>query len=109
MKTLTKTIAVITFSLATIGMANAATVVAADNSVTTKLCVAAAQGSKIRMHIAVKDSHLSKSFIVDKIQCNDKSFLSFVAQYAKNPEKITYLLTNGKVKGKVNISDLTSL
>jgi len=109
MKTLTKTLAVMTFSLATIGMANAATIVAADNSLSTKLCVIAAQGSKIKMHLAVKDSHLSKSFIVDKIQCNDQSFLSFVEQYAKNPEKITYLLTNGKEQGKVKISDLASL
>ena len=79
MNTLTKTLATITLSLSTIGMANAAdSLFAADESVSSKLCVVAAQGSKIQLHKSIKDSGLSKRYIAENVTCNDQNILAFV-------------------------------
>ncbi len=56
MKTLTKVIATTVLTLSTIGVANAAT----HNLTGTKLCVAAASGSKLKLSREIKNSGLRK-------------------------------------------------
>ena len=107
MNTLTKTLATITLSLSTIGMANAAdSLFAADESVSSKLCVVAAQGSKIQLHKSIKDSGLSKRYIAENVTCNDQNILAFVQDYAKDPDEMNNALTNGKFNTNVEIIDL---
>ncbi|MFT6267262.1 MAG: hypothetical protein ACJAVV_000052 [Alphaproteobacteria bacterium] len=83
MKLLTKitVISVLTFSV--LGIVNAAPVlVPTDNYVTSKLCVAAAQGNKVKLAREIKNAHLSKDFVIKNVKCNDLSFTAFVDQYA---------------------------
>ncbi len=109
MNTFTKTITTIALTLSTIGMANAANqVVAADDSVTSKLCVVAAQGSRVELHNAIKESGLSKKYIAQNVNCNDQSILEFVQTHSDSPEKINNVLTNGRYNTNVNITDLAS-
>lgn len=109
MNTFTKTLATITLSLSTIGMANAAdSLFAADDSVSSKLCVVAAQGSKIQLHKSIKDSGLSKSYIAENVTCNDQNILAFVQDYAEDPDKMNNVLTNGKFNTNVEIIDLAA-
>lgn len=109
MNTFTKTLATITLSLSTIGMANAAdSLFTADDSITSKLCVVAAQGSKIQLHKSIKDSGLSKGYIAENVSCNDQNILAFVQEYAEDPDKMNNVLTNGKFNTNVEIIDLAA-
>lgn len=110
MNKLTKTLSTIVLTLSTIGMANAAnSVVAADDYVTTNLCVVAAEGDRIKMHKAIKDSRLSKNFIAENVTCNDQNILAFVEAHAENPTKINNLLMNGQYDTEVKITDLAAV
>jgi len=109
MKTITKVLATLTMSLTLASVANASNLVATDNQVSTELCMIAAQGSRAKLHNAIKDSGLSKSFVVYNVKCNDKNITEFVAQHGKSPKKINTLLNKGRNKGKVSISDIASL
>ncbi len=110
MNTFTKTLATITLSLSTIGMASAAdSLFAADDSITSKLCVVAAQGSKIQLHKSIKDSGLSKSYIAESVTCNDQNILAFVQDHAEEPEAMNNILTGGKFKTQVDITDLANV
>lgn len=110
MNNFTKTLATITLSLSTIAMANAAgPLFAADDSVTTKLCVVAAQGSKVELHKAIKDSGLRKAFISEEVTCNEQDILSFVQDYAEDPDAMNNILTGGKFKTQVDITDLANV
>lgn len=113
MKTLTqkmtKTLTTIVLTLSTMGVANASTkVVAADDYITSKLCVVAAEKSKIQLHNFIKESGLSKQFIAKNVTCNDQNILEFVQEHAENPDKINNLLTNGRYTTKVKITDLAA-
>lgn len=109
MNTFTKTLTTIALTLSTIGMANAANaVVAADDSVTTKLCVTAAEGSRIQLHKAIEDSGLSKKYIAQNVTCNDQNILEFVQVHSESPETMNKVLTNGRYNTNVKITDLAS-
>jgi len=109
MKTFTKVLATLTLSLSVAGMANASSLIAKDNSVTTKLCMTAATGNRIDMQQAIKSSRLSKSFVVKNIKCNEQGITEFVAQHSKSPTKMNALLNQSLNKGQVTIQDLASL
>lgn len=109
MNTFTKTIATLTIALSSIGAANAASIVPENNSITSNLCATAASGNRAAMHNAIKESGLSKSFVVYNVKCNDESITSFVKNYGKSPEKMNMLLQQGRHKGQVSIHDIASL
>ena len=109
MNNLSKVLATMTMPLAIAGMANASELVAADNSVSTKLCMAASQSSRITMLNAIKGSGLSKSYIIYNVKCNDQNITDFVALHGKSPIKMTTLLNQGRNKGHVTINDIASL
>ena len=109
MQTLTKVLTTLTVSLTLTGMASATTLVAKDHSISTELCMTAASGNRATLNNSIKNSGLSKSFIVYNIKCNSQSITDFVAQYGKSPTKINKLLNRAKNKGKVTISDIASL
>jgi hypothetical protein len=113
MKTLTqkitKTLTVIVLTLSTISVANAASkVVAADDYITSKICVAAVGESKIQLRNVIEDSGLNKRFVVKNITCNDQNILEFVQEYGEKPKKMVNVLTNGKYNANVNITDLAA-
>ncbi|MGV2873913.1 DUF3718 domain-containing protein [Colwellia sp. E150_009] len=104
-----KALTVITLTLSTMGVANATSnVVTADDYVTSKICVAAAGESKIKLRNVIKDSGLSKRFVVNKVTCNDQNILEFVQEYGDKPEVMLNVLTKGKYNAKVNITDLAA-
>jgi len=107
MNTLTKTLTTIALTVSTIGMANASsTYVAADDYVTSKICTFAVQGDRMELHKAIKDSRLSKKFIAENVTCNDQNIVAFVQENAENPARINNVLTGGKFKTKVKVTDL---
>ena len=108
MKTITKALVTLTMSLTLVGAANASKLVATDNQISTELCMIAAQGNRVKMHNAIKNSRLSKSFVVYNVKCNDKDITEFVTQYGKYPSKINALLNKG-LKSRVSINDIAAL
>jgi endoglucanase Acf2 len=106
---MTKTLTTIVLTLSTIGMANAASkVVAGDDYVTSKICVAAAGKSKLQLHKVIKESGLSKTYIAEKVTCNNQNIVAFVQEFGDEPEKMNNALTNGKYTTQVNITDLAA-
>ena len=113
MKTLTqkmtKTLTVFVLTLSTMGVANAASkVITADNYVTSKICVAAAGESKIRLRDAIKDSGLNNRFVANNVTCNDQNILDFVQEYGDKPEVMVNVLTNGKYYANADITDIAA-
>ncbi|MFT4652402.1 MAG: hypothetical protein ACJA0G_000390 [Kangiellaceae bacterium] len=96
MKLLTKVtvISALTFSLA--GIANAGSALeTTDNYITSKLCVAAAQGDKAKLARGMKSARLSKSYVINKMKCNNLSFTTFVDKYGtKTDEVFDYLISS---------------
>jgi len=109
MNTFTKVLATLAISVSLTSAANATKLVVTDNEISTELCITAAQGNRAKMHNAIKNSGLSKSFVVNKVKCNDQNITDFVAQYGKSPAKMNALLNQGRRKGNVNISDIAAL
>jgi len=109
MKTFTKTLTTLTLSLSVLGMANASTFIAKDNSVTTELCMTAASGNRIAMSKAIKNSRISKLDLVNKVKCNEQNITDFVAQYGNSPTKMNLLINRSIKKGSVTINDIASL
>ncbi len=106
---MTKTLTAIAFTLSTVGVANAATkVVAADDYITSKICVAAAGDNRTKLNSAIKDSGLRKKYVVENVKCNDQNILAFVQEFGDAPEKMNNSLTNGKYTTHVRITDLAS-
>lgn len=104
MKTLTKTLITSTFILLTTGAAYASSLEAANNSKTTQICIAAAEGNKARLHIKIKESGLSKVFVANNVKCNDQDITSFVAIHGKDPVTINSILN--KYRKDKNISQV---
>lgn len=99
MKLLTKITAVSLLSLSVLGAANAESVIVpSDNYVTSKLCVAAAQGNKAKLARAMKTANLSKDFVIEEVKCNQLSFITFVEQYGTEVSEINDYVTNGKYR-----------
>lgn len=109
MTTLTKVLATLTISVSLVGAVNATQLIATDDRVSTDLCMVAAQGNRAQLHNAIKNSGLSKSFVVYNVKCNEQNITEFVAQHGKSPKKIIALLNKGRNKGKVSINDIAAL
>jgi hypothetical protein len=109
MNTLTKTIAITTLTLSSIGLASASSeMVPTDNYVTTKLCVVATEGSKAKLSHAIKKSGLSKHFVTENVKCNELNLITFIEQYGSNVEKMNDFLTNGKYSNNAVVANLAS-
>jgi hypothetical protein len=97
MKLLTKITVISALTLSVIGVASAEPVlVPADSNVTSKLCVAAAQGKKVKLAREIRKAHLTKYFVIEKVKCNDLSITAFVEQYGTNTDKINDYLSKSK-------------
>ncbi|MEP1554768.1 DUF3718 domain-containing protein [Paraglaciecola sp.] len=109
MNTLTKIIATSVLTLSSIGMASAATeYVAADDYVTSKLCVVATEGSKLRLSQAIKKSGLSKNYVAENVTCNNQKLVTFVEQHGTNVEDINNFLTAGKYSSNIEVTTVAS-
>jgi hypothetical protein len=110
MNTLTKAIAITTLTLSSIGLASASNVIVpADNYVTTKLCVAASEGSKVKLLKAIKNAGLSKHYVAENVKCNELNIVAFIEQYGSNVEKMNNFLTSGKYSNNTEVANLASL
>ncbi|MDP2561348.1 DUF3718 domain-containing protein [Psychrobium sp. 1_MG-2023] len=109
MKTLTAILSTLTLTIGLTGAVNAATLEATDNSASTNICMKAAQGKKVALHHAIKESKLSKDYVVNKLSCNDLSITAFVAQHGSSPQKINKYLESYRHSGHVTIAKVSSL
>ncbi|GMM84521.1 hypothetical protein MTsN2n4_17480 [Pseudoalteromonas sp. MTN2-4] len=64
--------------------ANATEFTAADNSIGTQLCMAIAKDNKLALSKKMKDVHIKKHSLVNKLTCNDLSVANFTATYDLN-------------------------
>lgn len=97
MKVLAKTLAVVGLFSGLTGAAMASPeLVAADNNVSSKICVTAATGDKFDLRSAIKDAGLTKQYVENKITCNDMPIVNFVAQYGEKPQVINDFITSGR-------------
>ena len=93
MKTLVKSIATVAIATMFTGAAMASTQIeAADDSVTSNLCVAAATGNKWKLHKELKLSAVDKQYVASEMTCNGMSVAEFVDQYGANSEAIKMYL-----------------
>jgi len=77
---------------------------AADESVSTDLCMAAISGNRAVMHNKVRASGLSLNYITENVQCNGENILSYVQQHGKNSAKMLKVLDRRDVE--INIIDI---
>ncbi|MFT2090174.1 DUF3718 domain-containing protein [Paraglaciecola sp. 2405UD69-4] len=109
MNTFTKIIATSVLTISSIGMANAATeYVAADDYVTSKLCVTATEGSKLQLAKAIEKTGLSKRYVVKNVTCNNQDIITFVEQHGTNVDNINNYLTAGKYSNNVEVTTVAS-
>ena len=78
--------------------------IAADDSLTTKLCIIAAEGNRVALHKALKAHNVSKRFLRNKVGCNEESLSTFVSKYGNNPDSVLRMLNLDSTS--VTIQDL---
>ena len=83
-------------SLVLASSVNAATFEATNNLVTTKICIAAAEGKKTRLNRIINQSGLSRDYITNKVKCNNIDITAFVNKHGKSPKFINDLLNKYK-------------
>lgn len=94
MKAFTKTLAIVGLSLGVMGVANANSVfVAADDNITSQICVVATQGSKLKLNKAIKNAGLTKQYVVKNVTCNEQPIVEFVAENGTNANSINAYIT----------------
>ncbi|OKY27965.1 MULTISPECIES: DUF3718 domain-containing protein [Thalassotalea] len=113
MKLITTAITVAALAIAFNSSANStaltsATLVSANDSVTTTLCMSAAKGSRVALLTSIKQSGYSRQYINNNLHCNDLPVSDFVAKYGKSPEKIQRMLDPKYRQGQVTIKDVTA-
>ena len=102
MKNFAKVMIAAGFALGAMGVAQADTkLVAADEAVTSDICVVAAKGNKIKLHRAIKDAGLSRDFVAKNVSCNDLPIVEFVEQYGENVASINRYITAGEYTGEL--------
>ena len=112
MNTFTKIIATATLTLSAISMASASAVfLPADDYVTSKLCVVATEGNKSKLNRALKNSGLSKRYLVMNVKCNNQDLLSFIEQNGINAEEMSDFLSAGihKVDKAITVASVQEL
>jgi predicted RNase H-like nuclease len=72
---------------------------AADDAITSEICVIAANGNKMNLHKAIRDSGLTRGFVEDSVTCNQLPIVEFVEQYGENVAKINRYITAGDYTG----------
>ena len=109
MKTITKTIAIATLTLSSIGFAHANPIlVPADDYVTTELCLIASQGNKTKLDNAIRKSGLKKRYVAQNVKCNEQNIVEFVEQYGSNVTTINNYLTGGTYSEATEMPDLAA-
>jgi|TARA_B100000780_G_C21115527_1_gene451257 hypothetical protein len=100
MKTFTKIVMVagLTFGAMATAQANSQ-FVAADDAITSEICVIAAKGNKMKLHKAIKEAGLTRGFVEDNVTCNELPIVDFVEQYGDNVAKINRYITAGDYTG----------
>jgi hypothetical protein len=107
MKNLTKSIFIAALACSSIGFANAASeFVAGNNNAGTEVCIAAAQGSRLKLLKTLNESGVSKRYVVKNVKCNEQDFITFVEQYGNNVEKINNFMTNGAYSENLEMRNL---
>ncbi|MBR8844655.1 MULTISPECIES: DUF3718 domain-containing protein [Pseudoalteromonas] len=71
-------------SLLVVGTASAADFVAADDSRATKVCMSVVKDNRIHLFHTIKDNHLKKRVVEEKLHCNDMPIGKFAATYGFN-------------------------
>ncbi|ASP47540.1 DUF3718 domain-containing protein [Cognaticolwellia beringensis] len=89
---------------ATSAVSQANEMIAADNSNITELCMTALAGNRAAMHNNIKSSGYSKPFIVNNVQCNGVSILTFVQQHGRNADAMLRILDRSE--HRTSITDL---
>ncbi|MCJ8320145.1 MAG: DUF3718 domain-containing protein [Colwellia sp.] len=87
-----------------IASAQAADIKSANNSLSTKLCVAAAAGNRAAMHNEIKASGYSSNFVAKNVQCNGENIISFIEHNGKNADAMINKLD--RTATNVTITDL---
>lgn len=108
MKVFTRTMAVMGLSFGLVGMANAdPELVAADNEVTSKICVSAASGSRFKLRSAMIHARVDKDFVAEKLTCNGMPVIEFVERFGTNPAMISTYITNGQYGSEEYLARMT--
>lgn len=82
MKKIAFVVSIVGMSMGLSGLAQASTTaVAADQSASTKICMAAIQGNKIRFDQAIKNSGLTKRYVVNELKCNGLPVSEFAEKF----------------------------
>jgi len=84
LKALAATIALSSMALAGSAMADTKNIKAADNSVSTEICVAAAKGKLMKFNQTVSESRLSMQRIADVVSCNGVDIATFAQEQGAN-------------------------
>lgn len=109
MKTLTKTFALAAFAFSSISIAHAAPeLVAADDYVTTKICMVASEGNKGKLSSTIKKAGLTKRYVADHVKCNDLTLVNFIEQYGSNVENMNNFLTGGEYSNSNLVANVAS-
>ncbi|MCO7198585.1 DUF3718 domain-containing protein [Pseudoalteromonas sp. OANN1] len=93
-------------SLLIAGTASAADFVAADNSKATKVCMSVVKDNKIHLFHTIKENHLKKRVVEEKLHCNDMPVGKFAATYGFN-KAADFLGVDNKVE--TSIKDIAKL
>ena len=102
MKAIAKVLMIVGVSVAGMGFAQADTkLVAADDAVTSDICVVAAEGSKMKLHKAIKDVGLTRDYVANNVKCNGMPIVEFVEQYGDNVASINRYITSGEYTGQL--------
>ena len=96
MKTLTKVMMVAGLTFGAMAAHADSQFVATDDSATSKICVIAAEGNKLKLHLAIKKAHLTRGFVEKNVTCNDLPIVEFVEQYGENVASINRYITSGQ-------------
>ncbi|GAA5186660.1 DUF3718 domain-containing protein [Ferrimonas gelatinilytica] len=89
------------------GAVTATEFVAADNTRETKLCMAAATGTPLKMMTTIKYSGYDDRSVARGIACNDEPINFFAARYNDDERVVNRLNRFARTKANVNIIDLS--
>lgn len=109
MNTATKTLTISTLLLLVTSTTYAATFEATNNYVTTQICIAAAEGHRARLYKTIQESGLSKSFVTNKVKCNNQNITAFVAKHGRSPDAINNMLNKYRKDKNTNHGSLAKL
>ena len=102
MKAIAKVLMIVGVSVAGMGFAQAETkLVAADDAVTSEICVVAASGKKLKLHKTIKDFGLTRNYVARNVECNGMPIVEFVEQYGDNVTSINHYITSGEYTGQL--------